>query len=109
MRLKRITTKDPMKRFYISFHQSFLDLTSLYAEAYQATYGDELPLNQMMEEIVRSFINADPDFKKYLADREKSEKGNKASKPAEKTEKPGADDAKPTDQEAPPAKRGFLG
>lgn len=109
MRLKRITTKDPMKRFYISFHQSFLDLTSQYAEAYQATYGDELPLNQMVEEIVRSFINADPDFKKYLADREKSEKASKTAKPAEKTEKPAADAEKPADKEAAPAKRGFLG
>lgn len=72
--LKRITSNDPVQRFYVALHESTLGLLQAYRDNYQSVYGDELPQNLAIETMVLEFMAADKDFQKYLKTRTKDRK-----------------------------------
>jgi hypothetical protein len=65
MKLNRVTSNDPVERIALSMHKSVADTLRQYQAYYQATYGDEIPLSMLVEEVVKSFTSADKDFAKY--------------------------------------------
>ncbi|OCX68166.1 hypothetical protein A6M27_17125 [Acidithiobacillus thiooxidans] len=72
--LKRITSNDPVQRFYVALHESTLSLLQAYRDNYQSVYGDELPQNLAIETMLLEFMEADKDFQKYRKTQAKERK-----------------------------------
>ena len=66
MKLKRVTTNDPVERVALSLHQSLTANLAAYREFYKQTYGDEISLSQLVEEMAKSFMAEDKAFQKFM-------------------------------------------
>lgn len=64
MRLKKITTKDTSETISVRLRGSVLAKLSAYQDYYKATYGEEIKQSPLIEEMLRSFMEADKDFMK---------------------------------------------
>jgi len=106
MKIKRITKNDPVSRVSLSLHKSFQDKVEAYSDLYKETYGEELPLAALVEEVIGNFIDSDKAFKDHMSK-------PAASKPAAKkpaTKKVAPAEEKPAEEKVEePAKKGFFG
>lgn len=68
MKLKKVTSTDPIERTTLSLHQSTHKSLSTYQEYYKSVYGEPIQLSHLIEEIVKDFINKDKDFTKFTED-----------------------------------------
>lgn len=83
MKLKRVTTNDPVERVALSLHQSLTSNLAAYREFYKQTYGDEISLSQLVEEMAKSFMTEDKAFQKYMGNEsEKAARKQRATPPA---------------------------
>lgn len=67
MKIARVTTNDPIERLNIGIRQSTNRLIENYQAFYKKTYGDEIKAGQLVEEILRAFIETDKGFLKFKA------------------------------------------
>jgi len=66
MKLKKVTKNDPKERLAVTVHRSTQQKLERYRQYYADTYGDEIELSHLVEEILRDFMEADKDFVKAL-------------------------------------------
>lgn len=66
MKLKKVTKNDPKERLAVTVFRSTMQKLERYQQHYAETYGDEIELSQLVEEILRDFMETDKDFQKAL-------------------------------------------
>jgi hypothetical protein len=64
MKLHRIEKADPVQRITVSVRGSTLDLLDKYRLFYKQIYGDEIERSQMVNDILKEFMNEDKAFLK---------------------------------------------
>jgi hypothetical protein len=65
-KLGRVTTNDPTVRVAVSIHASNVELLKAYQVFYQREHGDEIAMSQLMEEMLKRFMRADPAFRQFV-------------------------------------------
>ncbi|WP_018234284.1 DUF2274 domain-containing protein [Thioalkalivibrio thiocyanodenitrificans] len=65
MKIDRITNHDPIVRQALGIHKSVVDRLKSYQAMYSSAYNDEIPLNQLVEEMVRQFMDSDREFARF--------------------------------------------
>jgi hypothetical protein len=66
MKLKKVTSNDPVSRVPLTFHESTLRMVKHYQQMYQDTYGDTITQSHMVEELLKDAFASDKAFQKYL-------------------------------------------
>lgn len=66
VKLSRVTNTDPIIRQSWGVHQSVVDMLRAYQDLYKDTHGDEIPMNQLVEEMCKNFMDSDKDFQKFF-------------------------------------------
>ncbi len=66
MKLSRVTNTDPIVRQSWGIHQSVVDLLRAYQDLYKEVHKDEIPMNQLAEEMCKSFMDSDKRFQRFL-------------------------------------------
>jgi hypothetical protein len=66
MKLKKVTSNDPVSRVPLTFHESTLRMLKHYQQMYQDTYGDTITQSHMVEELLKDAFASDKAFQKYL-------------------------------------------
>lgn len=67
MKLAKVMSNEPMERLAIGMKASSHVSLKAYQEFYKATYGEEIPLNQLVETMLGDYMRDDKDFQKALA------------------------------------------
>jgi hypothetical protein len=67
MKLPKVTKNDPIERLAVGIHQSTHNDLKLYQEFYKSTHGEEIPMNLMVEEMLKGFLADDKNFAKFKA------------------------------------------
>lgn len=67
MKLKKVTNFDPVERLAVSVRQSTLQALAAYQEHYKNTYGEGIERSQLVEEILRDYMETDKAFQKAMA------------------------------------------
>lgn len=67
MKLRKVTNFDPVERLAVSVRQSTLAALAAYQEHYKKTYGEEIERSQLVEEILRDYMETDKAFQKALS------------------------------------------
>lgn len=65
MKMRKITSQDPIVRQTLGFKSSFINDITLYQKMYKIQYGDEISLSALLEEMARNYMSSDKDFKSY--------------------------------------------
>ena len=83
-KLKNLTVQnDPMERLTVNLHLSVLDKLTLYKQFYEKSLGGKLQLNSIVEEMLKTVMDEDKDFKTFLKAHEEAHvSAPVASKPA---------------------------
>ncbi|MDR5729915.1 MAG: DUF2274 domain-containing protein [Terriglobia bacterium] len=67
MKLGRVTNVDPYEALgNMRLRRSVKAKLKAYQEFYKGTYGDEASLNELIEGIVRQFLDEDKEFRQHL-------------------------------------------
>jgi hypothetical protein len=83
MRLRKVTSIDPIARFSVSLKQSTAKLLEEYQAAYKKTYGEDIERSHLIEEILREYMQADKAFIKSMEPAEASDTGTVKKQSAE--------------------------
>jgi hypothetical protein len=67
MRLKKVTSNDPIERLAVSVKRSTQLMVETYRDYYRTTYGEEIERSHLVEEILRDFMLQDKGFQKFSA------------------------------------------
>jgi hypothetical protein len=67
MRLKKVTSNDPIERLAVSVKRSTQQMVETYRDYYRTTYGEEIERSHLVEEILRDFMLQDKGFQKFSA------------------------------------------
>ena len=83
-KLKLVVQNDPMDRLTVNLHQSVLTRLDLYKQFYEKDLGvNKLEKNYLVEEMLKSVMDQDKDFKVFLSSIEEPGTSNPPpSKPA---------------------------
>lgn len=80
MKLKKVTKNDPKERLAVTVFRSTMQKLEAYRQHYVDTYGDEIEQSQLVEEMLRDFMEGDKDFQKALTTRPARSSSDSASK-----------------------------
>jgi hypothetical protein len=72
MKLKKVTKNDPLGRLAVSVRSTTLAMLETYRAHYRATYGEEIERSQLVDEILRDYMQSDKAFLKARAGLEKA-------------------------------------
>lgn len=65
MKLPKVTKNDPIERLAVGIHQSTNNDLKLYQDFYKSIHGEEIPMNLMVEEMLKAFLADDKNFAKF--------------------------------------------
>lgn len=74
MKLAKVTSNEPTERIAISMKVSAVTSLKAYQEFYKATYGEDIALNQLVENMLVDYMKDDKDFQKTVAQSSKTVK-----------------------------------
>jgi hypothetical protein len=74
MKLAKVTSNEPSERIAIGMKQSAVSTLKAYQEFYKTSYGEEIALNQLVENMLVEFMKDDKEFQKVIALNNKSGK-----------------------------------
>jgi hypothetical protein len=66
MKLAKVSANEPSERFAVSMKVSAHNSLKAYQEFYKATYGEEISLNQLIENMLVDYMKDDKDFQKAI-------------------------------------------
>lgn len=67
MKLAKVTSNEPTERIAIGMKQSAVLTLKSYQEFYKTSYGEEIALNQLVENMLLEFMKDDKEFQKVVA------------------------------------------
>ena len=67
MKLAKVTSNEPTERLALGMKQSAVSSLKAYQEFYKASYGEEIALNQMVENMLVEYMKADKEFQNTVA------------------------------------------
>ena len=71
MKLPKITNNDPLVARRIPLHQSIVDLCDAYREEYEKNHGEELSVTELMEYVLKQYIESDKAFMRSQKEKKK--------------------------------------
>lgn len=72
MKLKKVTKNEPLVRLAVSVRASTLHMLEAYRAHYRVAYGEEIERSQLVDEILRDYMQSDKDFMKKRTGLEKA-------------------------------------
>jgi len=66
MKLRKVTSNDPVERLSASVRHSTIVTLEAYRAYYKSVYGDDIERSQLVEEMLLNFMGTDKDFQKFL-------------------------------------------
>jgi hypothetical protein len=72
MKLKKVTSNDPVSRITMGLHASVLNNLKAYQSFYHRKTGDEISFALLAEEMLKGFMAEDKAFAKFLAESAKA-------------------------------------
>ena len=78
MKLAKVTSNEPTERIAISMKVSAITSLKAYQECYKATYGEDIALNQLIENMLVDYMREDKEFQKTLAQSTRTSKSGKS-------------------------------
>ncbi|MCC5610892.1 DUF2274 domain-containing protein [Nostoc sp. CHAB 5834] len=69
IKLRKLSKADTAVRLAVSVKSSTSQNIDIYKEMYEKQYGEPIERSQLVDEMLRDFMNSDKGFQKYLTER----------------------------------------
>jgi len=67
MKLRKVTSNDPLERHALSIHHSVGHKLQTYRRYYKSVHGDEISMSLLVESMCKRLMEEDREFQKFVA------------------------------------------